>query len=608
MGIYNFDPDDAFRFAKEQGIRANTRGNELQFRKCPYCKNNTDDKNTFAINLKTGQFKCLRATCGAHGNMITLAKDFGFSLGTEADEYYRPQKRFRDLANYPRPDVRPGAIKYLEGRGISKETAKRYSITTQKDKDSILVFPFFDESGSMQFVKYRNTEFQKGSGGNKEWCEAKCKPVLFGMDRCDTDNDTLVLTEGQIDSLSVSECGIENAVSVPTGANGFTWVPYCWDFLAKFKTLIVFGDYENGHITLLEEMKKRFVGTVKHVRPEDYLDCKDANELLLKHGREAVINAVANAEPVKNDKIKDLYDAERKDISKLEKVGTGISALNRVLVGFYFGQLIILTGERGSGKSTLGSQFCIWAIQEGYNVFLYSGEMLEWNVREWIDRQVAGPQYINKIVSKHGGEVYTVDQNYIDAISEWYRGKCFIYDNGIIDDGTEEESLAETIEVAIKQYGCRVLMVDNLMTAMEDDMASDIYRLQTAFVRKLSLIAKKYNVLMFLVVHPRKVPGSGERRNDDVSGSSNITNLADVVMWYEKNTENEECDSYLRITKNRMTGKLTKKSGIQIWFDAASKRISDRSVFSWKLGWEASAADSQNDFKSVDDFDTEIPF
>ena len=51
-----------------------------------------DNLGTFSINLKTGQFKCLRASCGVSGNMITLQKDFDFSLGTQIDEYYAPKE------------------------------------------------------------------------------------------------------------------------------------------------------------------------------------------------------------------------------------------------------------------------------------------------------------------------------------------------------------------------------------------------------------------------------------------------------------------------------------------------------------------------------------
>ena len=178
MNIYEFDPDDAKRFGQEQHIKYKQRGDELQFKFCPYCKNKTDDKNTFAISLRTGQFKCLRASCGAHGNMITLARDFNFSLGTTVDEYFNRRKRYRDLSRYPKPITRPPAIEYMESRGISARIAESYGITTRKDADNVLVFPFVDEAGKMQFVKYRKTDFDKDKDKNKEWCESNCKPIL----------------------------------------------------------------------------------------------------------------------------------------------------------------------------------------------------------------------------------------------------------------------------------------------------------------------------------------------------------------------------------------------------------------------------------------------
>ncbi|MEE1164329.1 MAG: hypothetical protein UHU21_11655, partial [Lachnospiraceae bacterium] len=257
MNIYQFQPEDAERFANFIGITAKRNGDELKFKFCPYC-GSRKDKGTFAINLTTGAFNCKRSSCGAKGNMLTLAKDFNFSLGRDVDAYLSGGKRFKNMRKYPRPKTKPKAVEYMESRGISKAVTESYALTTQRDHDNILVFPFFDDDGNMQFAKYRNTEFVKGeTKGNKEWCEANCKPILFGMDKCDPEvNDgTLVMTEGQIDSLSCTEAGVKNAVSVPTGANGFTWVPYCWDFLGKFKTLIIFGDHEKGHITLLAEMQ-----------------------------------------------------------------------------------------------------------------------------------------------------------------------------------------------------------------------------------------------------------------------------------------------------------------------------------------------------------------
>ena len=292
--MYQFKKEDAFRFAREQGHAYKIVGNEMRFKKCPYCKYETNDKDTFSINLDTGMFKCMRSTCGAHGNMITLHKDFNFSLGSYADEYFDRSRQFRTFPRKPKPEPKPKAIEYMESRGISKAVCEKYSITVSKDDESILVIPFYDEKDELTFIKYRHTDYDPEKHTGKEWCIKDTKPILFGMAQCNLDNKTLIMTEGQIDSLSVAEAGIENAVSVPTGKNGFSWVPYCWDWLQHFDTLIVFGDREGDSITLLEEMTNRFNGLVKHVRLEDYKDCKDANDILRKYGAEQIKACIEN--------------------------------------------------------------------------------------------------------------------------------------------------------------------------------------------------------------------------------------------------------------------------------------------------------------------------
>lgn len=607
--IYQFSEDDATRFMREIGASGSRKGDELQFKLCPYCLGGKGgkDRGTFSINMKNGQFKCLRSSCNAHGNMITLAKDFNFSLGNYVDEYYSSQKRFKNINSKvkEKPTPKPAAVAYLESRGISETTTSKYHLTTQKENENILVFPFYDENDALQFVKYRKIDFDKTKDKNKEWCEKDCKPILFGMDQCNMENKTLVLTEGQIDSLSVSEAGIENAVSVPTGAKGFTWIPYCWDFLSQFNILVVFGDLEGQTITLLDEMQKRFSGVVKCVRKQDYKDCKDANEILLKYGKDAVRNAVENAEAVDNPKIKKLIDVKRMELSQMEKISSGIASLDRLLGGFYFGQVVLLTGNRGEGKSTLASQFGTFAVKEGYPVFFYSGELLDWYFKAWIEYQIAGTRYINKIASNLGYTSYSVRGEQVPNIEKWYSDKMYIYDNGIISEEAEEETLLETLENSIKQYGCRVLVIDNLMTAISDDTQSDLYRMQTQFVRQVTILAKRYNVLIFLIVHPRKSNGT-VFDNDDVAGSSNITNLVDVVMRYGKpigeNYDGDTSERVLTVYKNRLTGR-TNRDGIHLYFQESSKRISENeNSFDWKLGWEA-----DDGFVSVDD-EEEIAF
>lgn len=606
--MYQFKKEDAFRFARERGHAYKIVGNEMRFKKCPYCKYETNDKDTFSINLETGMFKCMRSTCGAHGNMITLHKDFNFSLGNYADEYFDRSRQFRTFPRKPKPEPKPKAIEYMESRGISKAICEKYSITVSKDDESVLVIPFYDEKDELTFIKYRHTDYDPKKHTGKEWCIKDTKPILFGMSQCNPENKTLITTEGQIDSLSVAEAGIENAVSVPTGKNGFSWVPYCWDWLQQFETLIVFGDREGDTITLLEEMSNRFNGLVKHVRLEDYKDCKDANDILRKYGAEQIRACIENAEPVAVKEIKDILDVKKVNLNEMENFNTGIYKLNKILGGFYMGQVILLTGERGKGKSTLASQFGTMAVKAGYNTFFYSGELMDWYFRNWLDFQVAGDRHINKVRNSFGDWDYSVNGSIYPQMERWYGGKIKIYDNNIIQED-EHDDLLETIEKAITRYSCRAIFIDNLMTAMNDDITSDLNRQQTAFVRKLTHIAKRFNVVIFLVAHPKKnQTGKYTFNNDDVAGSSNITNLVDVVLRYDvpDRIEEEAADSrpqrVLQVFKNRLTGRLC-TDGIGLYYQESSKRISENpQSFDWSLGWE----DVETEFENVEQ--SEIPF
>ena len=573
--MYDFKKEDAYDFVRHVGIQAKNRGDELMLNFCPYCNGgaNRKDKGTFSINLKTGQYKCLRSSCNVSGNMVTLSKDFDFSLGTQVDEYYRPRKQYKKLKTPKQPIVpKSDAVTYLESRGISKEVAEQYEITTQTDKPNILVFPFYDEKGILQFVKYRKTDYDKDKDKNKEWCEADCKPILFGMKQC-KDFSRLIMTEGQLDSLSVATAEIDNVTSVPTGANGFTWLPYCWNWINQFEEVIVFGDFEKGKITLLDELSKRLRTTVKHVREEDYKDCKDANEILKKYGADQIKACIENAIRVPMKQVIDLADVQDENPYLVEKLSTGIDGMDDVLNGgLPFGGLSIIAGKRGEGKSTLASQVLVNAIEKNYVCFAYSGELPNRAFRSIIDFQTAGPMHIVEATSKEARLYNTVSKTNKQIISDWYRGKCFLYDNSYLDD-EESESLVKTIETVIMQYGVRVILLDNLMTAMdlEEESASDKNEKQSLFVKRLARIALRYNVLIILVAHKRKNHFSTDE-NDEISGSGDISNLASVIISYERDKEIGEFQRLGKVTKNRLFGKLELKGKI-LDYDMKSKRI-----------------------------------
>lgn len=590
--VYEFNPDDAYNFARHVGIEVKEHGGELFFKTCPYCKPRATRGNvrTFSINLKTGQFKCLRASCGISGNMVTLSKDFDFSLGNEVDEYYRPKKRYKRLKQ-PKEAIKPKpeAIQYLESRGISEEVAKKYEITVQTSHPNILVFPFYDEKGVLQFVKYRKTDFDKAKDANKEWCEASTKPILFGMKQCDDSFDTLVLTEGQLDSLAVATAEIPNAVSVPTGAKGFTWIPYCWDWLCKWKKIIVFGDFEKGSISLLDELAKRLKDRVEHVREDNYKDCKDANEILLKYGAQQVRKCVEESVKLPIDNVIDLADVKELDPYSIEKIPTGIADVDNLLCGgIPFGVVTIVTGKSGKGKSTFVGQIITRALNKGDNVFVYSGEMPNYLFKNAIDFQIAGPANVVEEDRRDYVKRY-VRKSAKDKIVEWYRGKCMLYDRTMVKD--EDTDLLNTIERMIVSQNVRVIVIDNLMTMINKTrVKGSKLEAQSEVSNALEDMARFYNVCIILVAHKRKDSGiDDEDMDDSIRGDSDIVNSAGVIIHYNVNKDENTMENYPRIisvTKNRVFGR-TSYRGWKVHYDDKSKRIyGDHDDLNICLGWD----------------------
>ena len=555
------------------GYETTQKGKELHFKYCPYCSGGEHrDKDTFSINVETGAFKCLRESCGKTGHFVQLArdKDYKLDFGDTVKQYQKFENK--DII------VRDEAVEYLKSRGISEKTAKKYSITVRNDNKKILVFPFKDDSGELVMIKYRKTNFVKGRDQNKEWSEKNCKPILFGMYQC-KDRKRLIITEGQIDSLSVDTCGIDNAVSVPTGAMGFTWINHCYDFVDSFEEIIIFGDYEKGKISLVDGISQRFPKKkIKVVRPADYLGEKDANDILRKYGKEAVIDAVNNAEIKPIKAVKKLSDVKDVDLMKLPHLKTGFYDIDKRIGGLYLGQIGILTGKRGTGKSTLASQIMANILDQGESVFCYSGELPDYHFKNWLDLQIAGTDNLETYTNEYGETDYYIPAEKRDIINHWYDNRAFIFDNNVvIENDTTEISLLDTIETTACRYGIKFVLLDNLMTALDVEPDSNLYQAQSNFIKKCKRIATRCDIFILIVAHPRKEADGIKMTNDSVSGSADITNAVDMVFTYEGNTNEAEKEDYptvIGLTKNRLTGKLmVDDNRLSVSYSEKCKRI-----------------------------------
>ena len=537
------------------------KGNEIAARYCPYCKGNGKDKYTFYLNVDKQTFICHRGSCNKQGHFTELCRDFGEEPDNMKYEIYKPVKQ------YKKPQIKTSklsqkAIKYAQLRKITEKTLEDWKVT---EKNGNFVFNYYDENNELVFVKYRPARKIK-KGERKAWREKDGKPILYGMWKVDKQYP-LVICEGEFDALALSQAGVKNAVSVPSGNNDFTWIDLCWDWLQGIDKIIIFGDKDEPG----KEMEKKLIAKLGEERcyttENKY---KDANELLFKEGPEAVRKAVENAQPVPLEGLIDLSTITPQDDSMLPKIKSNIKWLDKLIGGWILGELSIWTGKRGEGKSTFLGQVLLEALETGNSVCAYSGELTAQRFQNWIHLQAAGAENIQTKIDDYTGKEYQyISKSIHDKIREWYKGRFFLYDNSINFKNAGENSIIKVFTYAAKRYDCKLFLVDNLMTARFDGLSEkDYYRRQSEFVGELVRFAKAFNVHVHLVAHPKKT--KEELDNDSVSGTSEITDRADNVFAV-KRLEGKDIDTEIKILKNRSDGVRNKSLGFN--FDEKSKRF-----------------------------------
>lgn len=556
------------------------KGDEIIPRLCPFCKGGSTGKDieTFALNVAKGTYNCKRGTCAATGTLRDLHKHFGEPYDAGFEWRTPPKRTYKK----PTTQAEPAKAKveaYLRSRGFSKATWERRKIGESNGR---IVFPYY-ENGELVLVKFRKPEPYMGKGP-KAWREEGGKDVFWGMDECDPALP-LVICEGEMDALALDEAGVPNVVSVPNGSQGLDCVDNCWEWLERFSEVIIWPDNdEPGHEMAQKLIKRLGEWRCRIVQSEH----KDANDHLQAEGKESVIEAVVAAKEVPVAGIVRLSDVKALDLESQEKVLSVVRAINERVGGYMMGQLSVWTGTNGSGKSTFLGQELLYAIDQGYAVCAYSGELPSALFRYWIDVQAAGPDHLDTYVDRQTERMWKrPDPSVIDRIRMWYRDKFFLYEsNGAftLDD------LMRVFTYAVRRYDCRVFLADNLMTMMGGATESEYYRRQSDTVARLIEFAHQYNVHVHLVAHPRKT--TGRLTKMDVAGSGDITNRADNVFAIyrvsrEEKAQGWDCDAVLDVFKARFTG--MQDFEVKLGFDEDSKRFyqsSNRMSLYRKFGWE----------------------
>ena len=564
------------------GGRMNIKGREIIPDYCPFCHGGDHrDRNTFAINIDTGAYNCKRGHCSEQGNLTQLCERFNIPVDKQPNYEYKkkPAKTYKKPTTQARP-ANAEIEKYLLSRKFSKETWEARKIGQSENR---IAFPYYENS-ELVAVKFRAKD--EDGKWKKFAMEPGGKLVFWGMDNCDT-GFPLIITEGEFDAMSLDECGIPNVVSLPNGSNGLDCIDLCWDWLQKFKQYYIWTDSDEAGVNCRTELVKRLgVGKCLIV----FSSRKDANEVLVYDGKDAVNECISNAQAIPLEGLNDLahlpeYDPENDIVSKSSFYG----------IYYRMGEVSVWTGINSSGKSTLLGQELLIALDQGFRICAYSGELSDRLFRYWTDRQAAGSQYINITIAKDGRTIYRVQPEVVKHIRNWYEGRFFLYDSQEI---VSQEKLLEVWEYAYQRYECRIFMVDNLMAlGLGSSTEKDFLRKQAEFVGISKKFASRYNVHIHIVAHPRKVGKGQDIDKMDVAGMADITNWADNVFKVKRFSKKElanifTMDQYkdqpitsaIEVQKGRFEGKQEEIT--MLGFDEVSKRFYPADSNShWSYGW-----------------------
>lgn len=474
-----------------------------------------------------------------------------------------------------------------ETRGLDLAYVTRQQVKTTRAwmpgtnrEEEVIAFPYTRE-GKVVNVKYRTVDKQFRQ-------EKDAEKIFFGIDLCDPRSKTLVITEGEIDVLALNSAGVRNAVSVPDGAprqvadntpppeqdRKFEYVWNCIKFLGAFDKIILATDADGPGQALAEELSRR-IGKVKCWRVEYPEGCKDANDVLLKHGKEVLKQLLADAQPYPLAgvfKVKDFYEdvyALLSGAENLKGLSTGWQKVDRLMT-IREGMLSVVTGIPSSGKSQFVDALMLNMMTEhGWAFGVCSFE----NPPEL---------HIVKLLHASMGHVPGVfndaaQDKTLKAMGE-LNDMLHLIRPG--DDTPTIDWILERAKELVQRHGIRGLIIDPYNEVAQDRGRNES---ETDFISrmlgKVKRFAQVHGVHVWFIAHPAKGGFSeGEKPRAptlyDISGSAHWVNKADIGFvvhreWNDDGTRSNKCTVKVMKVRHSWLGAPGKT---ELWFSSQTGR------------------------------------
>lgn len=494
-----------FKF-KGQGIEVSTN--------CIFCN---DEKNHLYINRQKELFHC--AKCNEAGNLWKLKRHFGELeiYQPKTTEYKKPRPELIDILT-KRLDEK--ALNFLtKERGLSLQIIKEFKLGA---KEGYVSIPYY-KNKELVGIKYRSITEKRYER------EKDCESTLFNIDNINHQQD-LIITEGEFDCIAAYQIGLKNVISTPIGASGFNnnWIDW---FDSTTGNIYIAYDNDNAGDKGAEKLAKR-IGLHRCYRVR--LPQKDFNDCLMTGFKKEEMKACLDS--AQAYKLPHLIPADiamerlRERIFGDKNEITGIKtkkflSFNEKIGGLRKGEITVITGETGSGKSTYALNIIHDLMEQDKRILIISTEMKPSSI-------------VGKFYSMHlNCPYYNCGPEEINIAENWLAKKILLFVD--VHGEISIESIEEYIEYVKRKYDVEFVLLDHLhyFLRTSDNMVQEIEN----FMRGLVKITLKNDMNIFLIAHPSKLKNeSGQVHMNDIKGASAIKQDAHNILTIWRNLSAEE--------------------------------------------------------------------
>ena len=497
-------------YLKVKTWKHSKKGNQFCVEECPLCRTGGWH---FFINSETGAWDCKK--CGKSGSLSGLKKELGdFDEGVTspyAKKQWKQPDRNEMLKYHNALLANHAAQAYIHSRGISDASIARFRLGLKVDEKMAWISIPHLAGNDLINIKYRSLppatkSFQREPG---------CKSILFNQAAV-AKHSEIIITEGELDAITLVQHGFENVVGATLGAGGFDadWV----DLLAKMKKIFLCYDSdETGQNGAAGAAKRLGYSRCFNIK----LPTKDANEFFLKQDSKAFQQCLKESSYFALPGIISCETAFNLLMASQKESNSGITTqwepVNRLIHQWAAGDLIVVTALPKTGKTTWCLDITRDLVLQGIPVLFYCLEMRP----ERLILKLVQSQY--RIKEPTPFHIQSARQLF--APSPIHFGYSY--------KAHKLNELMETLRESVRRFGLKLIVFDNLHYVCRSNQVNEE---MAQWILAFKMLAEEMELPVIVIAQPRKRENPNEVMTaEDVRYSSAVHSDCDQMIVLHRN-------------------------------------------------------------------------